>query len=334
MFRLLIVCVFCLSSACAVSGSNFHRFSAQHLDGTEFQGVRLLGSLSLEREEIAGLAVGGLSGLAWDEDEQRLYAISDNGLLFSIQVSFKEGVLNQAQVTGVVALQDSAGKPLYKQSKSLSDTEGLALLKANNGVPGDTELLVSFERDPQIVRFNPQGKWLAKEQLPKGLDNSKRYASRNKMLEAVAIDAQGDWFSVPEYPLPEDHNHWRLFNQQGQAWLFERYPAPNSALVGIEALNEGEFLVLERAYVSPFAPMIIALHRWTTSADCLLPKQKLCASQLVAEFDSSKGWSVDNFEGLAHHRENFFFMISDDNHSGMQQTLVNYFQLREPESAK
>ena len=35
--------------------------------------------------------------------------------------------------------------------------------------------------------------------------------------------------------------------------------------------------------------------------------------ETLVTFDTDKGHQLDNFEGLAHHRGNRFFVVSDDN---------------------
>ena len=47
----------------------------------------------------------------------------------------------------------------------------------------------------------------------------------------------------------------------------------------------------------------------------------------IVRFDSSKGWRLDNFEGLAHYRGRRYFMVSDDNRSPLQKTLLVYFEI-------
>jgi hypothetical protein len=47
----------------------------------------------------------------------------------------------------------------------------------------------------------------------------------------------------------------------------------------------------------------------------------------VAIFQSDQGWLLDNFEGLTRHRALQFFIISDDNCSNLQSTLLVYFEL-------
>ncbi|MBT8446700.1 MAG: hypothetical protein KJO38_06110, partial [Gammaproteobacteria bacterium] len=43
--------------------------------GDQFDGIRFLGALKLKRTEINGYSPRQLSGLAWDRDEARLYAV-------------------------------------------------------------------------------------------------------------------------------------------------------------------------------------------------------------------------------------------------------------------
>jgi hypothetical protein len=59
----------------------------------------------------------------------------------------------------------------------------------------------------------------------------------------------------------------------------------------------------------------------------LLADQTLLKVENVAVFDTSDGWLLDNFEGLTRHRSRRFFMVSDDNTSPLQSTLLVYFEL-------
>ena len=51
------------------------------------------------------------------------------------------------------------------------------------------------------------------------------------------------------------------------------------------------------------------------------------APEPIVILDTSQGWSVDNFEGLARHRGMKFFLVSDDNFKGIQRTLLVYLEL-------
>ena len=55
--------------------------------------IRFLGMLQLPNPTLDGMRFSQLSGLAWDDDDGILYAISDRGFLFHLQPVFENGVL-------------------------------------------------------------------------------------------------------------------------------------------------------------------------------------------------------------------------------------------------
>ena len=54
----------------------------------------------------------------------------------------------------------------------------------------------------------------------------------------------------------------------------------------------------------------------------------MCKTKVLAKFNSSEGWLLDNFEGLARVGKNRYVMISDDNDNFFQQTLLMYFEVK------
>jgi len=300
-----------IMTACATSSiSRPVIFSEQHSD--IYMDIRLRGTIELANHKINGLKLTELSGLAWDEDEAVLYAISDKGYLFHLRPSIKQNTL--------IALTALSAYRL--QTKRTKDSEGLAILNGDNGVAGDTELVISFEGKPQIARFTPEGKRLGDYTLPSVLQNIKKYYEPNKALEAVTVHPRLGILTAPEWPLKGQnavdgqHKH-KLYALDGKQWTFPAYPAPNSAIVALEALEDGSVLILERAFSSIFQPVIISLRRVWLSGN----------HRLIAVFDSSQAWEVDNFEGLTHHRGKYFFMVSDDNENSLQRTLLSYWEL-------
>jgi hypothetical protein len=298
--------------------------------GDIYGNLRLLGALRLIATEIDGLRLCGLSGLAWDEDAGLLYAISDRGALFHLRPIFDErGYLSGARALAGHPLRDASGNPVRS---SFSDAEGLAIRNGDNGIPDDAELLVSFEVKPRVVRYNTAGQWRGEEPLPVTLRNARNYRDSNQALEAVTIDPRWGILVGSETPLRNDPPGLiRIFATRGRFWLYPLGNAPGSALVAMEALPDGGLLTLERAFVSPLRPFVISLRRTKLSA----PSKLLPVSD-VAVFNTDQGWLLDNFEGLTRHREQRFFMISDDNCNGLQTTLLVYFELLsfQPESGK
>lgn len=290
--------------------------------GEIHQGVRLLGTLRLADAEIDGLELCGLSGLAWDEDEGLLYAVSDRGVLFHLRPRFdSRGYLSGASPVAARPLQSASGQPV---SRPFRDSEGLAIRNGDNRISGDTELVVSFEAKPRVVRYRPNGEWRGEVPLPATLREASNYRDSNRALEAVAIDPVWGIVTGPELALRNDPKSLvRLFSASGRSGFYPLGDAPGSALVAMETLPQGGLLTLERAFVSILHPFTIRLRRTE------LPRQDKRRLKVrdVAVFDSGQGWLVDNFEGLTRYRERRFFMVSDDNCNGLQATLLMYFEL-------
>src|SRR4030066_177221 len=55
--------------------------------------LRLLGALELPSRSVNGLRFSGLSALAWNDDDNLLYALTDHGILFSLRPIFRNGRL-------------------------------------------------------------------------------------------------------------------------------------------------------------------------------------------------------------------------------------------------
>jgi len=117
-----------------------------------------------------------------------------------------------------------------------------------------------------------------------------------------------------------------LVNSAGTKWYFKP-KEPNGALVALEALPNGDLILLERAYTSMFAAWVISLTQ-IKMADLVPDKQ--VHSQLIARFDSSEGWLTQNLEGLTRHQGMHFFIVSDDGNKPWAQTQLIYFKLLDP----
>jgi hypothetical protein len=207
-----------------------------------------------------------------------------------------------------------------------NDAEGLAIRHGDNAIQGDTELLISFERRPRVARYTPTGRWQGDEKLPAPLRNRRHYRDENQALEAITLHPRWGLLAGTEVSLRnEPVDQVRLFQfDGGHSWNYPLASAPESALVAMEALPNGDLLTLERAFVAPLRPLIISLRRTALPAPGEAAPLNITD---LAVFDSSQGWLLDNFEGLTRHRNERFFMISDDNCSAWQSTFLVYFEL-------
>lgn len=309
------------ASGDALEISQPYRLSPHVAPGEIHMGIRLLGSVALTPASVAGLTLGGLSGLAWDEDESRLYALSDRGALFHLRPRFENGHLLGVQLLAAFALRGPDGRALGGRH---ADSEGLVLQRGNNGVSGDSQLAVCFERLPRIALFAPDGRHQGTLQLPAALDDASRYAAPNKALESLTWLPGLGFLTAPERPLTASEDGTvSLFAIDGRSWRYPLLATPNASLVDMQALPDASLLMLERGHGLMFLPMVISLRHTRIPSD---NTSKGLAVTNLAVLDSSQGWSVDNFEGLTRHRELKFFMVSDDNFSALQKTLLVYFE--------
>ncbi len=281
--------------------------------------LRLLGALALPSRSVNRLRFSGLSSLAWNDDDNLLYALTDHGALLSLRPSFRNGQLVDVTLLHAAALIDPVTRKPVKWRRS--DAEGLDILNGRNGRKGDAELIVSFEGAPRIARYRPDGRFIADEPLSGPLHNIRNYRY-NKMLEAVCIHPREGVLTTSEEPLNNETGTARLYRADGSAW---RFVPGRGGIVALECLPDGDVLVMERDYSTFTLRFIITLRRLHlppgTPPDSLLPAETL------ATLDSHQGLQIDNFEGLARHRGNRFFMVSDDNDVFVQRTLLVYFEL-------
>jgi hypothetical protein len=306
----------------AVDVSRPYRLSPHVAPGEIFEGIRLLGSVALTPVSMDGLTLGGLSGIAWDEDASRLYALSDRGTLFHLRPTFDGDRLTRVTLLAAYALRDHRNRPL---KGAYADAEALVVQHADNGKAGDTVLSVSFERRPRILQFTPEGRYLANLRLPPEMRDPRRYADPNKALEALTWFPRTGFVSGAERPLTgAEAGVVELFALDGRRWRYPLLATPEASLVDLEALPGGDLLTLERGHGLMFVPIVITLRRTRLDFE---KDGALLAVETLAVLNSSRGWSVDNFEGLARHRGDRLFMVSDDNFNELQKTLLVYLEL-------
>ena len=286
--------------------------SQQARTGDRFMGVELLGSLALSGH----VALAELSALAWDEDEAMLFALSDRGWLLHLQPQFESDRLVQVQLLAVQPLLDARGQPL---AGAWRDAEGMTLENGHNGIAGDSRLLISFERHHRIELYQPDGRLIRTLPLPPPLLQPGRKPRGNRGLEAITLHPTLGLMTGPEYPA-QGGDHY-LVNQH-RLWRFN--PAePKGALVALEAMPNGDLVMLQRAFSSLLEPWVISLVR--------IPAVDLEHEQLtpqpVARFDSSEGWLLQNVEGLSHHHNGRFFLVSDDGNRPWAQTQLIYLRI-------
>lgn len=327
--RRLLVSLALLASAPAVQAVDLPvqlevratRLSESVGNGSRLGNIRILGLLELPGIKIGELRFAQLSGLAWDDDDEVLYAISDKGALFHLRPEFRD-----EQLVGLKLLQAVPLKGLRTRepvSGLWSDAEGLDIRNARNGRKGDAELIVSFEHHPRVLAYRPDGHALREYPLPPPLDKRKAYHNGNRMLEAVCVDPELGILTVPESPMEgEPDGMTRIFSVNGQSW---RYAPALGRISAMECLGNRKLLLLEREFGNLLRRNAVMLRRAQLPAQSS-PSDPVTAETLVT-LDLADGLAIDNFEGLTRHRGNRYFMVSDDNDLFVQRTLLMYFEI-------
>lgn len=278
--------------------------------------LRFLGMLQLPPANISGARLAEMSDLAWDEDEQVLYAISNKGVLFWLRPQFADGALRDVSVIRAFPLYDLDNKRRLMDRRA--DAEGLDIINGDNGRRGDTELLVSFERMPRIVSYRTNGAALREHKLPPALARE-NFRADNKSLEAVAQHPLLGVLTTPEVPLKgAAAGTTHIYALNGKRWS---YPLDeDSSIVSLKASGKRAVMVLERSYTPIYGRIVVNIKEATLNAD------GTSSVQTLARLDSREGLLLDNFEGLARHRGRRYFAISDNNSMFFQRTLLLYFE--------
>lgn len=268
------------------------------------------GGLILTSNETTRLH--GLSDLrVWPDG--RLLAVSDEGDLFEGRLvldpagrlaGFRDGRLH--------AVQGEDGQPVAAHGKPASDAEGLAEL-------ADGARLISFEENDRILAYRPGGGPPGRAPIPPAS------FPFNQGMEALA-----------EYPAAGPDAYLVGGEASGQIWVC-RLSAGCTAdrpvakpkefgLTALATLPDGRFAYLLRAY----DPLRGARARIG-----------ICCGtdgMTIGEFELASPYNVDNFEGLAAlpgpDGRIRIYLISDDNFSSRQRTLLLAFDWRPPEAER
>ena len=281
------------------------------------QKIHILDQKELNYRVIDGLKFSEISDIAYLPEKEKLFMISDEGILFVFHAKFGKKI-EALKPLAAAKLTKKGGKAFKKWRR---DSEGLTL-------DGKGRLLVSFEGKAKIGWFHKNsekiGQRIKKYKIPSILKNPKHYRSKNKSLEALAWHPKYGVLTVAEWPLKKDDKKKQtIYALNGKTWHFKAEPEPRSAVSAIEVMDDGNLLVLERSYTGLMDPFVITLKKVYLN-QC---RKGWCHTEVLAKMNSHKGWDVDNFEGLARVGKNRYVMISDDNDNFFQRTLLIYFEV-------
>jgi len=266
---------------------------------------------------------GGLSAIRVQGDGAHFIALSDKGWWLRGRITY-----DGPRPTGIADAQMAPilgpdGHTLA--SRRWYDTESIAQ-------DGGT-LYVGIERVNRIVRFDYGKDGLTARAQPIEVPPGVRSLPNNKGLEALVfvprqLPLGGTLIAISERGLDKDGNilGFLIGGPRPGSFTVKRnadYDISDAAL-----LPAGDLLLLERKF------------SWTSGLFIRIRRIRLAAVRPGALldgpilFEADLGQHIDNMEGLSVHRsangELVLTMISDDNFSALQRTLLLQFTLAEP----
>lgn len=258
---------------------------------------------------------GGLSGMSVSPDGAELLAISDEGYWLKARLTYDaRGFL--AGLAGVELRPMLGLDGLPPSSKTDADAEAMAVMP-------DGAVIVGFEQRHRLWVYRGRPLSASRPQtFTPPPDFEKQPA--NGGFEAVAGLRDGSLLAISEEMMEQGRLRAWLW-REGQ-WSILRYaplgsPKPSDAAV----LPSGDVLVLERSY-TPITGLRLQVRR--LRAGCIRPGATL-SPPVIAQFDDAA--TKDNFEGIAARTspagETLVYVVSDDNYSPLQKTLLMMFAL-------
>jgi hypothetical protein len=266
---------------------------------------------------------GGLSAIRVQPDGANFIAATDKGWWLRGRVTY-EG----KRPTGVADAEMAAmlgPDGLSLASRRWYDTESIAQ-------DGGT-LWVGIERVNRIVRFDYGKDGLLARGQPVEVPPQVRTLPNNKGLESLVfvprgLPLAGTLVAISERGLDKDGNLLAFLIGGPRPGTFTVKRSKDFDISDATVLPSGDLLILERKF-SWTSGLFIRVRR-IALAD-VKPGAVVDGPVL---FEGDLSLAIDNMEGISAHRtadgETVLTMISDDNFSALQRTLLLQFTLAEP----
>ena len=285
-------------------------------------------------EYLGGLEVsgrhhsfGGISAIRMARDGERFTALTDTGdwITGRITSSADGAPTGLADVT-IAPILMAGGR--RSKDVGLWDSESLAL-------DGDAAF-VGIEREHTILAFDLKasgGDILRAQGRPLPLPPFVKAWPENRGIEALGVLPHGPYagrlIGIAERSGERDGTTegFVMGRDGGEPFRFRLRRHDNFDVTSLDFLPDGDLVVLER-FFSPRRGVAMRLRRVRTAE---IGPEETVDGEILLTADNSR--HVDNMEGLSIHRgargETLLTLVSDDNFSIAQRTLVLRFRLLE-----
>jgi hypothetical protein len=266
---------------------------------------------------------GGLSAIRVQRDGERFLAITDKGFWLRGRLRYAGAAPAGIEEAEIAPLLGPDGRPI--QARRWYDSEALA---EEGGVT-----YVGIERVHRILRYDyARHGLLARGQLVPVPPEFKRLPS-NKGIEGLVVVPKGmplggALIAISERAL-DDAGHIRGFLLGGPSpGAFAIKRSGEFDLTDAAITPRGDLLILERSFSILRG---VAMRLRSVPLASIKPGTVVDGAMLA---QADMGYQIDNMEGLSVHRgpsgETVLTMVSDDNFSSLQRTILLQFTLVEP----
>ena len=265
---------------------------------------------------------GGLSAFRIDTKGERFLSLSDKGSWFTGRIVYAGKEMTGLADVEVAPILGPDGEPVIK--RGWYDTESLAR-------DGGT-VYVGIERVNQILKFDFGRDGIRARGQPMALPTNLRKLPNNKGLESLVVlpknaPLAGALLAISERGLDADGNIIGALIGGSKPGALAVHRTDNYDISDAGLLPNGDLLLLERKF-SLVAGVGIRIRRVPIAS--VLPGALLDGPSI---FDADLGHEIDNMEGIDTHvtadGDTVITMISDDNFSMIQRTLLLQFTLVE-----
>jgi hypothetical protein len=265
---------------------------------------------------------GGLSGIRLDAKGERFISFSDKGNWFTGSIVYQGRMMTGLADVEAAPMLGPDGKPI--QTRGWYDTESIAL--------DGPFVYIGLERVNQVLRFDFSKDFTRSRGAVVPLPPAASRLPNNKGLEALVfvpkgMPLAGTLIAISERGLDAKGNLIAFLVGGPTPGQFSVRRTENFDVSDSVLLASGELLVLERKF-SWLAGLGIRLRRIALAS--VAPGAVVDGPSI---FQADLGNEVDNMEGIDAHvtaeGETVLTMVSDDNFSPLQRTLLLQFTLME-----
>lgn len=263
---------------------------------------------------------GGLSAIHLDAQGSRLVGVTDKGAWLSGRIVYRAGRPAGIVDAEMAPILGPHGRPLA--ASGWYDSEALT--------EGGGKFYVGIERVEQIVRFDFARNGLAARGEPITVPPDFKTFTRNKSIECLTAPPQGAphngaLITITERSLDAAGNIRAFVLEDNRVVRFAVRRSGEFDVTDCAILPKGDLLLLERRYslITSLGMRIRRVPLAAIKAGAVVDGDVLIVADLAHQ--------IDNMEGIAVHRnlrgETIITLVSDDNFSAIQRTLLLQFRL-------